>query len=291
MDLISWLPSITTTGLFAAALWLGRKLIATRLTKSVEHEFNTKLESVRTELRKNEEQFKADLRSKETEIAALRGGAMTAMASRQVALDKRRLEAVDQLWAAVTTLGRAKGISQLMCIVKFEATAELATKDVRVREMFTGLDGGFDFAKIDLSDSAKARPFVSPMAWALFTAYQTIIAQAVVKLNIIKSGIGLDPKKLIDEDPIKQLIKAALPHQEAYIDKFGDVGYHYLLEKIEEQLLDELQKMLAGVESDKASIERAAMILKLSNDIVESGEKGKLDADSLKTKGPDVPRP
>lgn len=97
MDLISWLPSVTTTALLALALWLGRNLIATRLVKSVEHEFNTKLESLRAELRKNEELFKADLRSKEAEIAALRGGAMTAMASRQVALDKRQLDAVDQI--------------------------------------------------------------------------------------------------------------------------------------------------------------------------------------------------
>ena len=105
MDLISWLPSVTTTALLALALWLGRNLIATRLVKSVEHEFNTKLESLRAELRKNEEElFKADLRSKEAEIAALRGGAMTAMASRQVALDKRRLDAVDQLWSALTAL-------------------------------------------------------------------------------------------------------------------------------------------------------------------------------------------
>lgn len=92
-----WIPSLITTGLLAFALWLGRKLIVTRLAKSVEHEFNTKLEAVRAEFREKDELLKADLRLKESEIAALRGGAMTAMASRQMAVDKRRLEAVDQL--------------------------------------------------------------------------------------------------------------------------------------------------------------------------------------------------
>ncbi len=268
MDLMSWLPSITTTTLLALALWLSRNLIATRLAKSVEHEFNTKLESLRAELRKNEELFKADLRSKEAEIAALRGGAMTAMASRQVALDKRRLEAVDQLWSALTALGPAKAISSLMAIVKFETAAERASKDAKVREMFTMMGAGFDPKKIDLSDSAKARPFVSPMAWAVFSAYQAIAMQAVLKLEIIKSGIG--GKDLLDKDAIAKLVKAALPHQAAYIDKFGEAGYHYLLEELEGRLLDELRKMLAGVEADKSSVEQAAEILKRSNELLDS---------------------
>lgn len=105
-----WISSLTTTALFAAALWLGRNVISTRLTKSVEYEFNNKLESVRSQMRESEERLKAELRAKETEIAALRSGALTAMSSRQIALDKRRLEAVDQLWASVTALGPARTI-------------------------------------------------------------------------------------------------------------------------------------------------------------------------------------
>ncbi len=97
-DWVPWVTSITTTSVFAGILYLCRKLIETRLTHSVKHEFDKKLELVR-----------ADLRSKEVEIAALRGGALSAMASRQITLDKRRLEAVDQLWMAVTALAPAKG--------------------------------------------------------------------------------------------------------------------------------------------------------------------------------------
>ncbi len=54
-----------------------RSLISTRLTKSVQHEFDEKLETLKTTLRKSEESFKADLRFKEIQIEALRGGAMT----------------------------------------------------------------------------------------------------------------------------------------------------------------------------------------------------------------------
>jgi hypothetical protein len=280
MDLINWLPSITTTSLLALALWLGRKLIETRLTKSIEHEFNTKLETVRAEFRAKEELLKADLRSKETEIAALRGGAMTAMASRQMALDKRRLEAVDQLWSTVTALGSTKIISAFMAPVKFDVAAEEAMKNPKVREMFEFLSTGlrFDPNKIDYSGSAKARPFVSPMAWALFVAYQAIAAQAVLKLEILKSGLG---KKLLDMDAIAKLVKAALPHYTEYIDKFGDAGYHYLLEELEGRLLDEMQKMLAGVETDKASIEQAGEILRLSNNLIDSAKQSSMPPNNV----------
>lgn len=268
MTLISWLPSITTTALLVLALWLGRNLIATRLAKSVEHEFNTKLESLRAELRKSEELFKAELRSKEAEIATLRSGTITAMASRQIALDKRRLEAVDQLWSTLTALGPAKYISSIMAVVKFEPAAEYAAKDIKVREMFTMMSAGFDPKNIDISGSAKARPFVSPMAWALFSAYQAIAMQAVIRLQIIKSGIGA--KDLSEKNTVAKLVKIALPHQASYIDKYGEAGYHYLLEELEGGLLKEFQKMLSGTEADKASIEQAAEILKHSNELLDS---------------------
>lgn len=261
----AWAPSLITTALFALVLWLARKLIATRLAKSVEHEFNAKLEAIRAEFHEKEELLKADLRLKESEIADLRSGAMSAMASRQIALDKRRLEAVDQLWSAVTALAGAKAISAFMAVTKFEAAAEEAARNPKVREMFTVMGGTFDIAKVDLSGAAKARPFVSPMVWALFSAYNTIATQAVVKLHIIKSGIGA--KDILDKDSVAKLVKAALPHRAGYIDKFGDAGYHNLLEELEESLLAALHKMLAGEEADRASVERAAEIARLSAEL------------------------
>ena len=94
--------------------------------------------------------------------------------------------------------------------------------------------------------------------------------QAVLRLQIIKSGIGA--KDLLDKDAIAKLVKAALP-QASYIDKFGEVGYHYLLEELEGSLLDEFRKMLAGVEADKASIEQAAEILKRSNELLDPAKQ------------------
>lgn len=269
MELTQWIPPLTTTALFAAALWLARNLIANRLARSVEHEFNAKLELLR-----------ADLRSKEVEISELRSAAMTALASRQVALDKRRLDAVDQLWAAATELGKTKIASSLMAIVKFEAAVNEAERNPAFRSLFEAMGAAMDLNKLDVSCAAKARPFVTPMAWAYYSACQAIAMQAVAKLHQLKFGIG--GHNLIDKDRVKKLVTAALPHHEAYIEKYGDGVYGYLLEDLENRLLEELRKMLTGVETDRASVERAAEIVRLSNDVQqEARQSGMPSNDAL----------
>ena len=131
MNVMDWIPATATTLVLAGLLWLMRSLIATRLAKSVQHEFDAKLEKLRAQFRKSEEVLKADLRSKETEISALRSGAMTALANRQIALDRRRLDAVDQLWSAVTALAPARVISHMMASIKFEAAAKMRREALR----------------------------------------------------------------------------------------------------------------------------------------------------------------
>jgi hypothetical protein len=266
MQLLDWFPSLTTTGLLAAGLWFGRNLLLTRLTKSVEHEFNTKLEALRSQLRESEERFKAELRTKETEIAALRSGTMTALATRQMSLDKRRLEAVDQLWSAVATLGPAKTVSAMMSRIKFEAAAKEAESNPRAREAFELMGFGFDPKALDLAGAMKARPFVTPMVWAKYSALVAANVSAVTRWQLLKSGLG--NKGLIDNESINKLLKLALPHQSAFIDKYGPDGYYHLLEELEGSLLTELDAMLAGAQTDRASLQQAAEILKISNEVL-----------------------
>lgn len=272
MDFWSWFPALTTTALFATAIWLGRNLIATRLTKSVEHEFNTKLETIRTQLRESEERLKAELRAKEAEISALRSGALSALASRQAAIDKRRLEAVDQLWSSVIALGPARSLAATLSVVKFETAAPLAQKDPKARRLFEMIGGNFDIKSLDSTGAAKARPFVSPMVWAIFAAMQAVAMHSVMRWHVLKGGLG--PEDYADQAAINKLIKAALPHYAEYIDKYGASVYYHVLEALDTQLIAEIQKMLSGAETDKASIAQAAEIVRQSNEVIKEAKAG-----------------
>jgi hypothetical protein len=268
MNLLDWLPAISTTALLGVALWLLRSVISTRLKASVQHEFDQKLETIRASLRKSEEFFKADLRSKEADIAALRNGAMSGLAGRQAALDRRRIKAVEQLWSGITSLVPAKAVSATIAVLKFEAVAKEASRNPKFREMFAAFGGRFDPQTLSAGDAAKARPFVSQIAWALFSAYQAIISVAVIKLHLLKAG--LDMPEIVDRDAIQKLITVALPHQAEYVVKYDTGAYHYLLDELESRLLEEMRKILQGVESDKASVEQAAAILKESERVMAS---------------------
>jgi hypothetical protein len=272
MELIPWFPALTTTGLLAAALWLGREMISTRLTKSVQHDFDKKIEAVKADLRASEERFKAQLREKEAEIAALRSGALTVLASRHADLDKRRLEAVDQLWSSFNALAPARAIAANMAVINFESAAKEAERNPKARQFFEMIGHGFDMNAIDLTGAAKARPFLSPMAWAVYAAIKAVTFHSVVRLQILKGGLGMTD--FADNNAIQKLVVAALPHYSEYLEKNGPSVYYYVLEALEAKLLSELQSMLSGTESDKASVQQASEIIRQANALQAATQQG-----------------
>jgi hypothetical protein len=119
---------------------------------------------------------------------------------------------------------------------------------------------------------------VSEIAWALFAAYQAILYNAVVQIQMLKAG--LKDTKLIKADHVSKLAKAALPWYADYIDEHGSAGYNNMLEPLQTELLKELQRMMHGEESDKASVEQAAKIM---NEVARVNEEQsrKVQLDSL----------
>lgn len=285
MSITDWLPPIGTAAGLGVVAWLFRNWISTRLTKSVGYEFDRKLELLRAEHRESEERLRADLRAKEAEIATLRASAMTALSNRQMAVDKRRLDAIDQLWASVLSLNRARGISMMMSTLKFEAVAERAEKDPKMRDLLKTIGGNFNISTdLKLDDAPKARPFVSPLAWAIFTAMTAIIANGVMRWHVAQGGLG--PKDFSDPGALANMVKAALPEYSAYVDEHGVQGLHLLVEKLELKLLEEFRLMMSGAEADRVSVQQAAEILKYSEALARESNQNTgqpfIAADALK---------
>jgi hypothetical protein len=130
------------------------------------------------------------------------------------------------------------------------------------------MSSGFDPKAIDHASATKARPFVSPMAWATYSAMQAVAGHTMIRWHAMKSG--LTSAGLMDEEKVKELIKVALPHYSAYLDEHGAVVFHYTLEALEAQLLTELQRMLDGADEDIASVERAARIVEKSSEVMKA---------------------
>ncbi len=274
MTFPEWLFStFSSATLIVVLAWLCRELIATRLKASVQHEFDQGLEALRADFRKSEELLKADLRAKESQITALQTGALSGMVSRQAALDKRRLEAIDQLWQGIETLAPYKFATILMQTIDFQKAREAVSRDPRGKEVFAQFAPNLDPRNIPKVDVHKARPFVSEMAWALFSAYHAIVGYATMQVLIL--GGKLNPiADILDPTAVSKLVLTALPYYSEYIQEHGDKGYPYIAEPLEAALLKELQRMMRGEESDKSSIEQAARIMQEVKTVNEAITKG-----------------
>jgi len=248
-----WIPAITTSGIMAALVFLSRNLILERLKNAVKHEYDSKLTKI-----------KSDLDSKQKEIEAIRSGTLSNLAERQNTLYKRQIEAIEGVWDAVLKLGAAKTISITLSNLNYENAAELAEKDQKAREAFEMLNPT-DLNEMPRGNAQKERPFISPLSWAYYSAYEAIILHAAIRMHMLKKGINL--KKIIDNDHIVNLLKVALPHQAGYVEKYGVEGFHYLLDELEQKLLASFNLMLDGTEIDNATIEKAAEITKKAEEL------------------------
>ena len=257
-----WIPALTTTTVLAVLAWLSRSLIITRLTNSVKNEFDTKIEKL-----------KSDLNAKEAQIESLRNGAMSGFLTRQSSLYQRQLQAIDEIWHSVKELEKGKYISATLVTLKFEACAKESVKNPQFREFIEDIGGNFKLEDLDMSGAKKARPFITPIAWAYYSAYSAVIMLAVAKLQVLKIGVE-EPEKYFDFESTKKLLKKVLPLQSDYIDKYDSSTHHYFLDEIEELLLNELQNIQKGIETDKENTKRAAEIIKeagdLANEITET---------------------
>jgi hypothetical protein len=261
--LAGWIPAISVPAVLATLVYFFRAAIKAWLIHGIQHNFDSKFEGIRADLRKQEERFKSELRAKASEIDALRNGALAGMASRQAALDKRRLEAVERIWTSVISLGPLKGASAAMAVINFEAAAKHTVNNPAVRKMFEGMAANIDLAKMG-NEAGNERPFLSDTAWALFSAYQAILSFTVVRLKLLQLGVE-DAPNLLNSAHIKTIVMTALPEFSDYMEQHAASGYHYLLDALEQKLLAELRRMLAGQEADATSIAQAALILRTAN--------------------------
>lgn len=91
-----------------------------------------------------------------------------------------------------------------MASIKFDAASEEAARNDKLREVFTIMGGNLDFNKFKTTEASLIRPFVSPLAWAFYSAYQTIILHSMMQLQLLKNGVDKD---ILKTDELRTLLK------------------------------------------------------------------------------------
>lgn len=270
MTIWNWLPSLLTSG---ALLVLGRLLwpaLKITIEKSLTSAFDERLERVRSDLRKQEEQNKADLRAQSLAIEELRRGPLATLNTRQAALDKRRLEAVERIWIGATKWSQFKATANMARVMKFDALFAAAKDESRdsekIRSFARSLTENATLINMhkDTQDVQHERPFVSADVWAHYLTYTMTLSRPVLKLTLLQYGLG--EELMASEKPFLEMVKKLLPDRAEYIEKLGEAGVYSLVDELEERLLSALQLCLEGKDIDEKGLERA-------NDIIRQAEQ------------------
>ncbi len=264
----NWIPAILSTGALAILGWLLRVPLTKAVEARITSAFDEKLEKVKSEFRQEEERLSADLRDRANEIEALRSGVFVNFASRQAELGRRRLLAVERVWAEVTELGKYKYLSYYAQSLKVDAIIEGTSKSTankqKMSEFATLLLGNLADPKTQPYEATanKERPFVPELTFALFMSYRQILLWPYILLQVLKMQGDL---KLLTPGGLVDLARKALPHQGPYLDEHGVSGLPYLVDELEAAVLASLRDALEQKDSDDAALAQAKGIIEAVN--------------------------
>jgi len=257
-NFMDWFPAFSTTSALGIIIFLSKDLIATRLTSAVKHEYDGKLELL-----------KADLSKKEKEIEGLQQVGFSGLQQRQTVLFNKQVESVELLWAATCQLYLGKPLSEMMLSVKTEEVSKTISQDANLQQLFKHISMHAAIEKMNTVDPQPARPFISKLAWAYYSAYSSIIWHYVLQAKLFENGLN---DNLLDVEKITRMISVALPHQDEFIKKFGVGASGHLLDELQDKILLELDSMLSGKVLDSLGLEKAAQIQELAQELSEANK-------------------
>lgn len=253
MSWADWVPALTSSTVLGVLGFVLGTAYKAQVETSVQHSFDKKLEGLRSTIRRSDEQ-----------ISALQSGALSALTSRQANLDRRRLEAVELLWAEMIAFGRYKSVAAFAGAMDIILTSAAGSgRDaVKTREfaemMLKSADLHIPQSASTVAD--KQRPFLDPVCWALFSAYRQACMYPVMLMQFAKMGVA--SQVLENSTPaVLSALKAALPEHADYIDKQGLGSLFNVLQPLEDKLLSALIASLSGRDANDATVKQAAEII------------------------------
>lgn len=269
MTWANWIQALASSGLVGAVVvglgWLLRVPITKAIEKSISAAFDEKLEKVKSDFRREEERLGAELKARASEIDALRSGAFVNFAARQAELGRRRLLAIERVWADVSQLAKYRHLSAWAERLNVAAIIEDSSKGGpaerrKMSDLGTRLLGSLadpQVAKEYDPIASKERPFIPELTYALFTSYQQVVLWPFLLFQSMRLESDL---KLLHTENVVEVARKALPHYGAFLDEHGIGGVPLLVGELENAVLASLREALEQKDSDEAALAQAKAI-------------------------------
>jgi len=104
------------------------------------------------------------------------------------------------------------------------------------------------WTKEPLTDLESKKPSIPAEVWFIYDTYKSVIMDTVLRMKLLSEGIN-PTGKLKDKELINQL-KTALPEYEKVIDKYGLEVRSYIIDILDQKLLETTQESLYGQSAD-----------------------------------------
>lgn len=262
----NWVPSISVSTVLAVVGFLLSVPYRKSIESKIANAFDKKLESAKSEYRKDEEVLKDRLKQQSDEIQLLRNGALSNMSIRHTELEKKKLAALEEIWSASIGLTPLKTASSFTKVIKMDVALREAGKNTTASQssqrFFTGIWDGLKLGDYRHNPAPDAvRIYVPPYVWALFSTYRQVVNYPFAQIVVLKTGIKAGGA--LKAEPILEALKLALPHQVNFIETYKEVAIPYLIDPLEEKLLATIIGALNSNSSDQVVIRQSAIILKL----------------------------
>lgn len=242
-----------SSGLIIGVGYIMRDTISKFLAKTVEHRFETKLET-----------FKASIREKEGELDQIRSFLTSARRERDSSIQSKRLEAAETLMRARNALSQLSLLVEYMKILNIEQILKDGDNK-KVSEFISTLIGPLEIdEKVkSLSQIDKTIPFLylSSEPLKMFEAYQYLILDAAMMMKLFTLPIQ-NKRKFIKEGALREKILEIIPNSKEGFEKFGETYAYHWSTYLHDQILQTLRQEISGADHmirDTESAERLVL--------------------------------
>ena len=246
----------------AAVLWLLRNWIATRLSASVQHEFDVKLEKLRSDLQTSREKDIEALRAQLQQMLSAQTAVQSAFAQSHLSAQEKRLDAVAIVWKSL--LNTRNNLPFVLSFVELYKPSEyqLLFDHKPMQKWLDDLSpqGVQQFARTKDSEVEFARPFAGEYLWSILFALEAVSTRMVILLW--KRRVEGTGKPWFEDDIILRVIRSVATSDEFEQFRsmeFGQVTWFRNL--IERKFLLAAARIISGQASTDVALEEATRIL------------------------------
>lgn len=225
----------------AVAVWISN-LATNRLMKSWDTKYERELELLRNTLSNERLQLEH---------------LFSTLSSEQTLAQKRRLEAVDELWKSVVKLRDHFSPAIFFFSILHPDEYQNALTKSNMAAAISQIDDEFFVTGADMVASLESqRPYLGETLWLRFFIYRAFVGRLAVLITQIKDGRSIDDWR---KDPgVQQHLSSILTKEEwASLKQASPFDVHYALNLLEAKLLEEISYVLSGRRSSLESFENA----------------------------------